>query len=162
MIDAKPVDGILEAKKAEDFVSVTGIYEPQLAYNLNITPARNLRRWGSYIRAGFIGIEDRKLKFVKGASNQALTTTKTGEDFTVIEGADVLISDLSNPIEYAENIKIAEAAISDQDFISINENRGGLIEFESAGVKLFGRIAEAEFDANKKIINFELNRAYGI
>ena len=162
LIDAKPVNGVLEAKKAEDFVSVTGIYEPKLAYNLDITPARNLRRWGSYIRAGFIGIEDRKLKFVKGASNQALTTTKTGEDFTVIEGADVLISDLSNPIEYAENIKIAEAAISDQDFISINENRGGLIEFESAGVKLFGRIAEAEFDANKKIINFELNRAYGI
>lgn len=162
LIDAKPVNGVLEAKKAEDFVSVTGIYEPQLAYNLNITPARNLRRWGSYIRAGFIGIEDRKLKFVKGASNQALTTTKTGEDYTVIEGADVLISELSNPIEYAENIKIAEAAITDQDFININENRGGLIEFESAGVKLFGRIAEAEFDANKKIINFELNRAYGI
>ena len=162
LIDAKPVNGMLEAKKAEDFVSVTGIYEPQLAYNLDITPARNLRRWGSYIRAGFFGIEDRKLKFVKGPSNQALTTTKTGEDYTVIEGADVLISDLSNPIEYAESIKIAEAAISDQDFISINENRGGLIEFESAGVKLFGRIAEAEFDANKKIINFELNRAYGI
>jgi len=91
-----------------------------------------------------------------------LTTTKTGEDYTVIEGADVLISDLSNPIEYAESIKIAEAAITDQDFININENRGGLVEFESAGVKLFGRIAEAEFDANKKIINFELNRAYGI
>ena len=162
LIDAKPVNGILEAKKAEDFISVTGIYEPQLAYNLDITPARNLRRWGSYIRAGFIGIEDRKLKFVKGASNQALTTTKIGEDYTVIEGADVLISDLSNPIEYAENIKIAEAAISDQDFININENRGGLVEVESAGVKLFGRIAEAEFDANKKIINFELNRAYGI
>ena len=54
------------------------------------------------------------------------------------------------------------AAITDQDFININENRGGLVEFESAGVKLFGRIAEAEFDANKKIINFELNRAYGI
>ena len=74
----------------------------------------------------------------------------------------MLISDLSNPIEYAESIKIAEAAITDQDFININENRGGLIEFKSAGVKLFGRIAEAEFDANKKIINFELNRAYGI
>ena len=162
LIDAKPANGILEAKKAEDFVSVTGIYEPQLAYNLDITPARNLRRWGSYIRAGFIGIEDRRLKFVKGASNQALTTTKTGEDYTVIEGSDVLIGDLSNPIEYAESIKIAEAAITDHDFISINENRGGLVEFESAGVKLFGRIAESEFDANKKIINFELNRAYGI
>ena len=162
LIDAKHVNGVLEAKKAEDFVSVTGIYEPQLAYNLDITPARNLRRWGSYIRAGFIGIEDRKLKFVKGASNQSLTTTKIGEDYTVIEGADVLISDLSNPIEYAESIKIAEAAITDQDFININENRGGLVEFESAGVNIFGRIAESEFDANKKIINFELNRAYGI
>ena len=162
LIDAKPINGILEAKKAEDFNTVSGIYEPQLSYNLDITPARNLRRWGSYIRAGFIGIEDRKIKFVKGASNQALTTTKTGEDYTVTEGADVLISDLSNPIEYAESIKIAEAAISDQDFININENRGGLVEFESAGVKLFGRIAESEFDANKKIINFELNRAYGI
>ena len=162
LIDAKPVNGILEAKKAENFNTVSGIYEPQLAYNLDITPARNLRRWGSYIRAGFIGIEDRRLKFVKGASNQALTTTKTGEDYTVIEGSDVLIGDLSNPIEYAESIKIAEAAITDHDFISINENRGGLVEFESAGVKLFGRIAESEFDANKKIINFELNRAYGI
>ena len=132
------------------------------AYNLNITPARNLRRWGAYLRAGYIGIEDRSLKFVKGASNPNLSTHKTGESDTISEDADVLISDLDAPIETAEMILIAEASITDAEFNTLLNNRGSLIQLSSKGVNVFGRVSECEFDTNKKSINFDLNRGYGI
>jgi hypothetical protein len=142
----------------EGFDNITGIYEPLKAYNLNLSPKRNLLRWGWFISACLYAKSDAKIKFVKGPNNPNLITQKTGET-EIVEAADILVSDLDRPLFLPDKFTIAEAELTQEQWDAINNNKGGLIEFQNKGIRLFGRIAEITFAIDRKTANFELNRA---
>ncbi|HHX11866.1 MAG TPA: hypothetical protein GX731_03520, partial [Clostridiales bacterium] len=53
----------------------------------------------------------------------------------------------------------AEAKMTFDEYRVISEKTTHLIEFENKGVTIFGYISNAEFDFEKNLCNFELERA---
>lgn len=160
IIDAKYVnnESPLIPITNEGFTKIEGIYAPEKAYNLNLSPKRNLLRWGWFISGCLTSKTSEKIIFTGGPNNPDLITQKTGED-EIIESADVIVSDFVRPVMLADMFTIAEARLTKEQWNAIEQSRGGLIEFENKGVRLFGRINEITFAINRKTANFELNRA---
>jgi hypothetical protein len=142
----------------EDYETIEGIYEPTKAYNLNLSPKRNLLRWGWFITGCLTAKQTSKIQYVSGSNNPNLTTKKIGESI-ITESADILVSDLDTPLILPDRFTIAEAELTKAQWDAISASKGGLIEFENKGIRLFGRVSEISFAINKKTANFELNRA---
>lgn len=145
-------------KRNENYDSVEGIFEPERAYNLDLSPKRCMYNWQEEIKAGLTFKANQKLKYIKGPKNANLISQKTG-DIEIIEASDVLISTLKNSKFIPEIIQIAEAPLTQEQWDDIKNNRYGVIAFENKGVKLYGFIISIEFEINKKTANFELLRA---
>jgi hypothetical protein len=154
----KTTEYCLIPKKDEDFESVTGIFEPSSTYNLNITPLRNLFRWGGYINGCLANYATDKLRVVKTPNNADLITKKIDQDF-FIENGNVLISRLDRPKNTPYVFKVEETPLLDSEYEALKDNSGCLVEFNSNGIQLFGRIYNIDFDIIKKIANFELIKA---
>ena len=150
--------GILISKRSEEFENVEGIYEPTRAYNLNLSPGRQLQYWGNIIASGLIQKSDKKLKFVEGAKNQELITKKPSES-TLVESADILIQTLQKPLILPDIVMIAEAKMTFDDYQLLSASKTELVEFENKGISIFGYIKLGEFDFERNICNFELERA---
>lgn len=142
----------------ENYEIIEGIYEPTKAYNLNLSPKRNLLRWGWFIAGCLTAKQTSKIQYVSGSNNPNLITKKIDES-TIIENADILVSDLDTPLILPDRFTIAEAELTKAQWDAISASKGGLIEFENKGIRLFGRVSEISFAINKKTANFELNRA---
>jgi len=83
---------------SDDFESTpTGIYSPETAFNLNLSPARNKQRhefwWGNSI----IMLQDEVVQFVNSKGNSELKTKKPGED-PLKERENTPVSKIQNPI----------------------------------------------------------------
>lgn len=137
---------------------VNGIFEPERAYNLDLSPKRCFYNWQDEIKAGLTFKPDKSLKFIKGPKNAKLVSKKTG-GMEIIEAADVEISTLKNPTFIPEIFMIAEAPLTIEEWENIKLNRYGVIAFKHKGVRLYGYILSIEFEINKKTANFELLRA---
>lgn len=86
-----------ERKWQDDYeLEPTGVYSPETATNLRITPRRNLERHGWFFGAGLQRYQTDKVRFSNSTLNSELTTKKTGEDAKA-ENGDLLISDLDRP-----------------------------------------------------------------
>lgn len=157
LIDAIMVDDELVARTDQDFTLIEGILNPTSAYNLRLSPARNIRRWGNVIRSAmpFGGT----LKFGNGAKNTNLITQLTGEMAPIVEKADIDVTTLDNPIMLPESISIGEAPLTMDQWLLIESNQDGLIEIESKGVYLYGYLEELEYSPAKKTVTGQLNRA---
>ena len=151
---------LLLANRGQDYITIEGIYEPSRAYNLNLSPGRQLRLWGNVIASGLLskGPGGGKLKFVKGGKNQDLASHRQGED-EIVEAADVPIMALESPIVLPDIIMIAEADMTFDQYKQMAENTTSLVEFENKGVQIFAYIRSAEFDFERNVCNFELERA---
>ena len=153
---------IIGCEKDEDFDIVTGIYSPSTAYNLNITPVRNLFRWGSVIASGLNKKTSGLLKFVKAEKNFNLTTKLISETEAILEGADIDIVKLARPIELPYKITF-DAVISIDDWNTLieypNRTIGINVKNEEKLIPLFGWIETAEFNMNTGEISFTLIRA---
>ena len=81
----------------DDFVAApTGVYSPETATNLRITPFRNLERHGWFFGSGLQKYPDKKIRFSNSTLNSNLTTQKSGEP-PRSESGDILISELDKP-----------------------------------------------------------------
>ncbi len=88
----------------DDFEELpTGIYSPETAFNLEITPKRNLVRHGWIIRAGLVKYPDAYLRFISSNCNSQLSTKKVDADY-VVENEAILNSDLGRPRFLPEEI----------------------------------------------------------
>lgn len=88
----------------DDFEELpTGIYSPETAFNLEITPKRNLVRHGWIIRAGLVKYPDAYLRFISSNCNSQLSTKKVDADY-VVEDEAILNSDLGRPRFLPEEI----------------------------------------------------------
>lgn len=95
-------DSVLQIARKEGFDTVTGADNPDHSYNLNYHPARNLMRWGAFLRGSVFHYTDKVLSFLKSIYNSGVATKKTADTITVTEGSDIDISHLG--VEFFENI----------------------------------------------------------
>lgn len=156
LIDAYVDGGKLKARKTELFETVEGILNPSSVYNLRLSPGRNLRRWGNVVHSCMPngGV----IKFGAGPKNTNLVTKLLTETKPITEKADVNVSDLEPALFTPETLTIGECPFNKEQWLSLQQNPGGIVEFENKGVKLYGYIEEMEYEAAKKLANFELIR----
>lgn len=76
--------------------SITGLISPATAFNIELSPARCLRRHGNYLRSIFYWQQATKLVFQTSAKNTEMITVKNGVTFQ--ENADVIIGTLDPPL----------------------------------------------------------------
>lgn len=79
LIDSKPAGGIINTYTPrlwrDDFnISPSGIYSPETAYNLRLSPFNNLMRHGWYVQAGLTKYPNDKLKYASSTGNSSLKT----------------------------------------------------------------------------------------
>lgn len=85
------------AKTNEDYLSIINAPFGASSFNLDISPARNLRNHGSDIRASLENRLGEYIRFNTSDKNSNLKTQKVGETSQVIENEDILIANLENP-----------------------------------------------------------------
>lgn len=74
----------------------TGVYSPETATNLRITPFRNLERHGWFFGAGLQRYKDQKIRFSNSKLNSSLSTKRANESVRS-ESGDLPISELKRP-----------------------------------------------------------------
>ena len=74
----------------------TGVYSPETATNLRLTPFRNLERHGWFFGSGLQKFQTDKIRFSNSTLNSGLTTKKVSE-VARSENGDILVSDLQRP-----------------------------------------------------------------
>lgn len=156
LIDAFVDGGKLKARKTELFSKVEGILNHDSVYNLRLSPGRNLRRWGNVVHSCMPN--GGTIKFGSGPKNTALVTRLLTETKDLTEKADVNTNDLDPALFMPETLIIGECPFNKEQWLSLQQNTGGIVEFENKGVKLYGYIEEMENEAAKKMANFELIR----
>jgi hypothetical protein len=155
IIDCKPstVPGYdLEAVKAEDYDSVTGILSPDTVYNLNLSPGQTLRRWMSVINTSMI--KGGVLKYGASEKNSNLITVKDGVE--IVERADVTIDGV--PLHMPEQIKIDDFPLTFEQYQAIESDPSGVCEIENKGVKLYGHIEELDYSVAKGTASIVIKR----
>jgi hypothetical protein len=91
--------GGYEVERNQAFTRVENLFSPETAYNLRLTPARNLRRHGSILRAGLEPTRvTATIRFSFGEGNNGLRTQLSGEAAVLGEGDDIPVQELAPPI----------------------------------------------------------------
>jgi len=109
----------------ETIENVEGITRP---INLDITPMRNLRRWGWILNSGIYKMLSKVIKYNTSDVVSDLRTKKIDETLEVSECTDVNISDLDVPYFTGHIIKF-NAPVSFDDFALIQANPYGIVYF---------------------------------
>lgn len=82
----------------DDFESApTGVYSPETAFNLRLTPAYNRNRHAYWFNAATVKFPTDKVRYTNNEGNSQLQTTLIGGT-PIKENDDILISELSNPL----------------------------------------------------------------
>lgn len=157
LIDAKVSGDHLVAVRDEHFSIVTGILNPSSAYNLRLSPGRNIRRWGSVIHSAMPhgGV----IKFMTGAKNTQLVTRLLTEPESIVENADIDVATLAPALYLPERLTLSECVMSFDKYLQIESNRNSVVFFKNKGVNLYGYIDDLSYDPNKKTAKVELIRA---
>ena len=163
-----------EAEKDENFASVTGLFEPDTAYNLRFSPVRCLLRHlnvlGSGLTKGISG-NDKKLIFSKGYNNYEMTGDMDSDgcagDFTanpITETTTISWDEanarLNEPL-WVPEVYTFDYPLSFSEWLSLVNSPYGVVEFSetSANFKK-GYILNLDYQINKGLATFELLRAY--
>jgi len=159
LIDAYIVSGNLIARKDELFQSVTGIFNPQYAYNLRLLPSRNVRRHGGVIKESLTVNNNDLLVYTKGSNNLNVTSQLLTESEPVIENEDIKISDLQRPKVLSELLSFnTPLTLTEYNLINLNKNK--LITFvDIGGNELSGYVDSLKFDEPKGEAEIVLIRA---
>jgi hypothetical protein len=153
--------GALVTEKNEAFASVTGILSPETAYNLRLSPGRNLRRHGAFLRAGLIPQAAAGKKLLRGAvlGNDKLVSRLVGEVAPVNEAADVVLTELAAPILTGETYEFT-ALLRPSQLRALTARPYGLIGFlDSQRQRKTGYLLKLECEPASGKATFTLLRA---
>jgi len=111
----------------ETIENIDGITRP---INLNITPMRNLKRWGWVLRStlSFANIMTKVIKYNTSDVVSDLRTKRADEAFEVSECTDVSISELETPLFTGHHIMF-NAPVTFEIFETIRANPYGVVYF---------------------------------
>lgn len=145
-------------EQATNFSSVTGVTDPDSSYNLNISPARSLRRWLRVLSVSVILSFSRVLKFNYGEGNYLMASTKTGET-EVAENGDIDMSAII-PLHVPERFEFTWT-MSAQDWQHTKDNQYGFFSFTNEDdVYCEGFIIEVARQPTTGTVDFNLLRVY--
>lgn len=151
--------GTLKSVKNEGFDLIGGLYGANpIQANIFISPARNMTRWGDYIRSSLAFFEDTgKIRFNKAENLSDLRSQTIEETETLYENRDLDISALRTPRFSGRRIKFNAPLTRDQINI-ISNNPYGLVKFYDYLIKdyNYGWIKEASTDRVDKDTTWEL------
>lgn len=146
----------------------TGVYSPDTAFNLRLSPAYNRNRHAYWFNAATVKYPTDKIRYTSTEGNSELSTKMTGKP-EVKENSDVLISELGNPIfepewidfevPYTQEVmdQLTGKTKIDGEFIN---NYYGLLQFiNEKGQKEKAYLFSAKI---KDKITFKALKAYGI
>lgn len=139
----------------QGFESITGILSPDKCYNLNLTPAKQVRQWERVINGCLLQDQDGDLILTKSASNNTLITVKGG--VTIAEGDNIAISSLQAPIVTNQKIIIGDAAIEKELYDTIEQYPNNVYKFTNKGIDYYVFQNLTNYNLSDKMANFELN-----
>lgn len=147
-----------QARTDEDFITVTGGADAENSYNLDLTPKRNLIRNGIIIRAGLQKNLGTYIRWQAGDKNTSLATQRTAEADILVENADVLVNDLSEPFFLPEMYTL-ECVMTYAELSAILTNPKGLIKLadEKYGWIMSLIIGNKENKAQLQLLRANLN-----
>jgi len=148
-----------DVRQDQDFTSITGIYSPETAYNLTISPHRNLLRWQKFIDPSFYRKTGQSIKYLNGVANQALETQLDGEGAAVAESDSIAITaqtiylpvyiNFSAPLTF-DQYKLLEADAGRKKYISVSRTDTGHISGYLQSVKYRLQEGKADFKLIQK------------
>jgi len=149
---------ILRTAQNQGFTTVTGIVSPATAYNLALSPSRNLRRHGAWLRAGLVHQVEKSLQ--KGASegNDKLVTQLKTESTSIVESVDIPVSDLPAPYLLAETYEFGTRLRAAQ-FNRLKSQPYQQISFLEKGQRKNGYLLRVEYTPRTQQASFTLIRA---
>jgi len=151
--------GTLRSVKNEDFDLIDGIFGADpIQANIFLSPARNMTRWGDYVRSSLAFFEDTgKVRFNK-AENVSNLSSKYGAETNVIyENKDIDISELKTP-RFSGRKANFNTPLTKAQLDIISDNPYGLVEFYDYDLKdyNYGWIREVSTDRVDKDTTWEL------
>jgi len=135
-----------KARTSENFDEVSGLISAGNYFNLRYTPARNMIRHGSRIRAALERNLNTYLTFQAGDKIVSLTTRMDTEAEDVEEMSDILIDDLEEPMWHPEAYT-CKAPLYTKDLRTIETNPYGIIKL---GSTKFGWILEIKTNTDNE------------
>lgn len=161
-------DGFV-ARTEEGFEYVGGTVYADRSFNLMLTPARSLRRWGSVLKAGLMYMLNQYLRWQTNDKNTKLFSKVAAEPTAIRENADILINDLDDPRWVNEIYENIEAPLTTAEKLKLDENPHGIIKlsneysFYQNGVKKtvpakFGWIQDVKTGNDDNMSTFNLLR----
>jgi len=166
MHDTKLVNGVYTHRLWQDIFDEepTGIYSPDTAWNLFLSPINRLYYGHGYsVKRGLYHFPNRKITFGSSNANENLTTVINGVSLS--ENGQITVGDLEKPrIEATTKTLTFKMTQEIQDVLDGNTKIGddyvpnvfGLIEFDEKGEKVYGRLTKLE---NKDEAKLELIKA---
>ena len=129
--DFTDADGIENYKlRRPAFTSITGLIDPQSAFNIDLSPKRIFNKHGAWIRGMMWPLTTEKITFQTTDKNPLLKTVQGG--VTIQENADVVISDLEP--NYFIPITAKFETIVPENLVDIMQsNSTGLFQFTYNG-----------------------------
>lgn len=158
--------GNFDPDRNQDFTSVSGIIDPASAYNLKLSPVRNIKRNGRFLRSFLDKYQASKIRLNLKEGNAGLSSQLATETSSVVEGADINISSLDKPLFLAEYYMF-KADLTRQQLIdlqvtdpSADKNVWQYIEFSyNDSDWLRGYLVEAKPNPANNECEFKLLRA---
>jgi hypothetical protein len=158
------------AEKDENFTDITDLISEATAYNLRISPARNLLRWLNVACAGILKYAAREIKFTYGEGNYIMGSefdsdtcpgnynndTLTENQSIVWDSTSADVAPIWEPVFYD-----FKYPLSFSQYKAIKSNPTKCLEIsrsETDFIKAF--IIEVRYEPNKGLAEFKLLKAY--
>lgn len=140
-----------------DFTSVTGVFDPDTAYNIPISPARMIRNWKKVISSNTLRSSDKTFKFSFGDYNYEMVSQFPGEE-SIDESGDVLMDD-AEALWYNEEYNFETKLVKSERTL-IRANQNGLISAKDwAGNTITGYIISSKVKIEDKKAKMILRRS---
>lgn len=150
--------GGFEVELGSDFTQITGVFDPDSAYNMRISPGRNILNWKKVLASTTVRNAEKIFRFASGTLNYLVTSQLPGESI-IGESDDVVIAD-SDAIYYAEKYTLTtELTKAQRD--AINANILGVFRANDwNGNQFEGFFEEVQANLAKQEGNLTLLRVY--
>jgi hypothetical protein len=164
LVDSIDDNGTLKSRKDEGFTVIGGLYgQYTIQANVRLSPARNMVRWGDWIKAALTDFSDKNLRFNKAEKLSSLQSQLDTETALIYETRDYAISDLPQT-RWSGRIVKFEAPLTREQINIITNNPRGLVKYWDYSSKQYGYgwIKEASTDRVDKDTTWELYEAINV
>jgi hypothetical protein len=157
------LDATFIPKTDEGYVLIENLFSPETAYNLDLSPRRNLDNWLKIVAISLYKSPTKSIVFSSGEGNYFMITQKATEAAPKPEGGPGVTVDLANvaPLFMPERYKF-EVPLSAGQMQIIRQNPYGYFIFQEfrGGPNLEGYLNKVTRNAKKGLGTFELMKVF--